>query len=84
MNDIVHALIGETVVHYRVYAAQLQALFLPGELRALDDFGVPLPLIEKLSIHLNQDNVDVSRRMLAMPDRAPAKRRVPISGVAGR
>jgi hypothetical protein len=65
MNDIVDVLIGEDVVNYRVYAAQLQALFLPGELRALDEFGVPLPLIEKLAGHLDEGNVDASRRMLA-------------------
>ena len=44
LNDVIDAVAGEGLANYRVYAAQLQNFFLPGELRALDEFGVPLPL----------------------------------------
>lgn len=68
LNDIVDVVIGEDVVNYRVYAAKLQNLFLPGELRALDEFGVPFPLIGRLSPYLAVDDVDASRRALAQPN----------------
>jgi hypothetical protein len=68
LNDVIDAVVGEGVVNYRVYAAQLQNLFLPGELRALDEFGVPFPLIERLSAHLPADDVEASRRQLERPN----------------
>jgi hypothetical protein len=69
LNDVIDAVIGEGVVNYRVYAAELQNLFLPGELRALDEFGVPFPLIRRLAGHLQVDDVEASRRQLANPSR---------------
>lgn len=70
LNDVIDVVSGEDLVNYRVYAAQLQNLFLPGELRALDEFGVPLPLIRRLSIHLPVDDVEASRRALGSPSPA--------------
>lgn len=67
LNDVIDAVIGEDQTNYRVYAAQLQNLFLPGELRALDEFGVPLPLVQRLSSHLPVDDVGASRRALEAP-----------------
>jgi len=66
-NDVVDAVIGEGIADYRVYAAELQGLFLPGELRALDEYGVPIPLIRRLSRILPIDDVDASRRILEDP-----------------
>lgn len=69
MNDVADAVIGDQA-NYRVFAAQLQNLFLPGELRALDEYGVPLPLIRRLSRHLIADDIDASRRLLSSPPNA--------------
>lgn len=66
-NDVIDAVIGEGTVNYRVYASELQNLFLPGELRALDEYGVPLPLIRRFSRALPVDDVDASRRLLQAP-----------------
>lgn len=55
LNDIVDALIGEGVADYRVYAQQLQNLFFPPGLRTLDEFGVPLPLSQKLRLSNPED-----------------------------
>jgi hypothetical protein len=52
----------------RLYASQLQNLFLPGELLALDEFGVPLPLVQRLSQFLPVDDIAASRRMLDSPN----------------
>jgi hypothetical protein len=70
LNDVIDALVGEGVANYRVYAAELQNLFLPGELRALDEFGVPYPLIKRLSSYLPVDDVESSRRNLAVPSQS--------------
>jgi len=67
INDVVDAVVGEGIANYRVYAAELQNLFLPGELRALDEFGVPTPLINRLSSYLPIDDIEASRRQLANP-----------------
>ncbi|WP_334364940.1 DEAD/DEAH box helicase [Bradyrhizobium sp. AZCC 1578] len=67
LNDVVDAVLGEDIANYRVYASQLQNLFLPGELRALDEFGVPLPLVQRLSRHLPVDDVGASRKALEVP-----------------
>lgn len=67
LNDIIDAVVGEGRVNYRVYAAALQNLFLPGELRALDEFGIPLPLIQRLATHLPEDDIDAARRQLSNP-----------------
>ncbi len=64
LNDVVDATVGENVVNYRVYAAELQNLFLPGELRALDEYGVPLPIIQKVAGNLARDDVELSRAIL--------------------
>lgn len=64
LNDIADTLLGDGIVDYRVYAAQLQNLFLPGELRALDEFGVPIPLIQKASSQLVADDLDASLALL--------------------
>lgn len=68
LNDIIDAVVGKGEVNYRVYAAAMQNLFLPGELRALDEFGVPFPLINRLSSALPIHDVDASRRLLASPN----------------
>lgn len=68
LNDVIDAVLGEGLVNYRVYAAELQNLFLPGELRALDEFGVPLPLIRRLADRLQIDDVEVARRQLMSPN----------------
>ena len=67
MNDIIDVVSGEGKVNYRAFAAQLQNLFLPGELRALDEFGVPLPLLRRLSPLFDSGDLDGSRRLLAAP-----------------
>ncbi len=72
LNDIADVVLGEDVVNYRVYAAQLQNLFLPGELRALDEYGVPLPLVQRIAGRLDADDVDGARAALASPE-APSR-----------
>jgi len=67
LNDIIDHVIGHGVANYRVYSAQLQNHFMAGELRALDEFGVPLPLIQKLTDQLPNDDIDASRRFLKQP-----------------
>ncbi len=68
MNDVIDAVVGEGCANYRVYAAELQNLFLPGELRALDEFGVPFPLIKRLSSYLPINDASAARKLLASPD----------------
>lgn len=68
-NDVIDAVMGEGLANYRVYASELQNLFLPGELRALDEYGVPFPLIRNLSRGLPADDVETARRMLEDPSR---------------
>ncbi len=68
LNDVIDAIIGADVVNYRVYAAELQNLFLPGELRALDEFGVPLPLIQRTALDLDKDDLETSRSLLMSAD----------------
>lgn len=63
LADIIDYLEPNSGIDYRVYAAQLQNLFLPGDLRALDEFGIPLPIVFKLSDSLPSDAVD-ARRLL--------------------
>lgn len=70
LNDVIDAVSKEGTANYRVYATQLQNLFLPGELRALDEFGVPLPIVQQVSRYLTADDVDASRRELAQPSPA--------------
>lgn len=48
LNDVIDSIAGEGAVDYRVYANKLQNLFLPGDLRALDEYGVPMPIATKL------------------------------------
>jgi hypothetical protein len=67
LNDVIDAVVGSDIVNYRVYAAELQNLFLPGELRVLDEFGVPFPLIQRLSRYLPVDDIEASRRELSSP-----------------
>lgn len=69
MNDVADAVLGEQA-NYRVFAAQLQNLFLPGELRALDEYGVPLPLVRRLSRQLIADDIEGSRKILSSPNNA--------------
>ncbi|MGR3795591.1 DEAD/DEAH box helicase [Vannielia sp. SX4] len=64
LNDVVDAVIGVGEVDYRVYAGQLQGLFIPGELRALDEFGVPVPIIQRLSGILPSDDFESARRQI--------------------
>lgn len=66
-NDVIDAVIGADIVNYRVYAAELQGLFLPGELRTLDEYGIPLPLVRRLSGTLPIDDIDAARRLLQNP-----------------
>ncbi|WP_167647431.1 DEAD/DEAH box helicase [Mameliella alba] len=61
-NDVVDAVIGVGEVDYRVYAAQLQGLFIPGDLRALDEFGVPIPFIQRLASDLPQEDFQEARK----------------------
>jgi hypothetical protein len=68
-NDVIDAIIGEGVADYSVYASELQNLFLPGELRALDEYGVPFPLIRRLSRSLPVNDIEASRQLLAAPPR---------------
>ncbi len=67
LNDVVDAVAGEGPANYRVYAAELQNFFLPGELRALDEFGAPLPLVQRLSAYLPADDVAAARQALVSP-----------------
>jgi hypothetical protein len=50
VNDVVDAVHGPGRVDYRVFAQQLQNLFLLPGLRALDEFGVPTPLAMQLGL----------------------------------
>jgi len=64
LNDVVDAVIGVGEVDYRVYAAQLQGLFIPGDLRALDEFGVPIPIVQELSDLLPVDDFESARALI--------------------
>ena len=67
LEDVINVVAEQELVNYKVYAAQLQNMFLPGELRALDEFGVPFPLIERLAGILTADDVGIARRELMEP-----------------
>ena len=64
LNDIVDAVIGAGEVDYSVYAAQLQGLFIPGDLRTLDEYGVPIPIIQRLTGVLPSDDFDTARQLV--------------------
>jgi hypothetical protein len=67
VNDVLDIVAGEEVANYRVFASMLQNLFLPGSLRALDEFGVPLPLIQKTFEFLPEEDLGEARRQLTSP-----------------
>lgn len=50
---------------YTYFAQSLQNWFLPGNLRTLDEFGVPYPLIQRYQDYLPQDNPDEALEVLA-------------------
>jgi len=75
LNDVIDAIIGQGVVDYRVYASQMQNLFIAGELRALDEYGVPIPLIQTMSDDLDTEDVQNARRSLENRD-SPSRRRL--------
>jgi hypothetical protein len=55
LNDVVDAIVGKSSADYRVYAQHLQNLFLPAGLRTLDEYGVPVPLVQKLELPPTDD-----------------------------
>ena len=63
LNDVIDALVGEGMVDYRVYAQQLQNLFMPSGLRTLDEFGVPIPLAQKLKLGDAEDTFGTVREI---------------------
>ena len=77
LNDVIDAVAGEGVVNYRLYASQLQNLFLPGQVRVLDEFGVPLPIVQTLSEVLPVDDVSASRERVSRPN-ATIRRRLTV------
>jgi hypothetical protein len=66
-NDVIDAVAGEGLANYRVYAVELQNFFLPGELRSLDEFGVPLPLVQRISPYLPENDIGAARKALQTP-----------------
>jgi hypothetical protein len=49
-----------TFVDYTYFARELQNWFVPGSLRGLDEYGVPLPLIQKYQSDLPVYDVDLA------------------------
>jgi hypothetical protein len=68
LNDVIDA-VNDTGVRadFRVYAQKLQNLFMPSGLRALDEFGVPVPLIGKLGLGATED-IKSLLRSISAPD----------------
>lgn len=50
VNDIIDYIAKPDLVDFRLYAQQLQNYFIPNEGRYLDEFGVPVPILAKLTI----------------------------------
>lgn len=67
MNDIIDSVIGLDIVNYRVYATALQNHFLPGDLRALDEYGVPLPIVRRIAHLLPIADINACRILLRHP-----------------
>nr|WP_306235823.1 DEAD/DEAH box helicase [Bradyrhizobium sp. Bra64] len=57
VEDVVNS-VREDLVDYSFFARALQNWFLPGNLRTLEEFGIPLPLIQKLNRRLPEENPD--------------------------
>ncbi|MGX1412734.1 hypothetical protein [Bradyrhizobium elkanii] len=71
VEDVVNS-VREDLVDYSFFARALQNWFLPGNLRTLEEFGIPLPLIQKLNQRLPEENpdeaLDVIRQMVSRGD----------------
>lgn len=65
MNDVVNEVAGDVIVDYRSYAQALQNWFLPEHLRILDEFGVPVPIIERSRASLELNDFDTLRELLS-------------------
>ncbi len=63
VNDIIVSIAGRDLVDYRLYAQQLQNYFIPNEGRFLDEFGIPVPLLAKLSIPTVSDSRDLIEQL---------------------
>src|SRR5690606_25757784 len=59
LNDVIDALLGPGAVDYRVYAQQMQNLFLAEGARSLDEYGVPIPIIQKLHLTVSENIQDI-------------------------
>ena len=55
LNDVIDSILGEGAIDYRVFAQQLQSLFMAPGTRTLDEFGIPIPLARKLQISDAED-----------------------------
>jgi hypothetical protein len=56
-EDVINE-VSEGLVDYSYFARSLQGWFLPGNLRTLEEFGVPMPIIQKLGTRLPEENPD--------------------------
>ncbi|MDQ4087030.1 MAG: hypothetical protein M3177_03295 [Pseudomonadota bacterium] len=72
LNDVIDVVTDSEHADYRVYAQHLQNLFLPSGHRALDEFGIPIPLTAKLGIPATEDIKGLLREVssLDFPGRA--------------
>lgn len=61
LSDMLNLFEPNVGVEYRTYAGQLQNLFLPGDLRSLDEFGVPLPIVLKIQRELPTDAIEARK-----------------------
>jgi len=57
LQDIVDVVVPDRA-DYSFFARSLQGWFLPGNLRTLDEFGIPLPIIQKIADFLPHDDPD--------------------------
>lgn len=62
-QDVIDS-IDANLVDFSYFATSLQSWFLPGNLRTLEEFGVPLPLIQKMSSAIPDENPDEAYNVL--------------------
>jgi len=59
LEKLIHAALDdETVCDYSKFLAGLTSWGLPGHLKALEELGVPTPIIQKLIGHIDHDDID--------------------------
>lgn len=73
VEDVANS-VRKDLVDYSFFSRSLQNWFLPGNLRTLEEFGIPLPLIQKLNQSLPEENPDEALEVIRqMASRGDAK-----------